>query len=90
MPGSDLGLQTNRQGKAAPEVLLDFQETDLLVHVKDHGIGIPEEEQRAIGITPGLVRLSVGVENFQDLIWDLEQALKAVGNVKKMALLDMA
>lgn len=43
--------------------------------------GIPEEEQRAIGITPALVRLSIGVENAQDLIWDLEQALQAV--VKK-------
>lgn len=40
--------------------------------------GIPEEEQRAIGITPNLVRLSIGVENVRDLIWDLEQALSTV------------
>ena len=33
------------EGKAAPELLLDFQESDFLVHVKDHGIGIPEVEQ---------------------------------------------
>jgi O-acetylhomoserine/O-acetylserine sulfhydrylase-like pyridoxal-dependent enzyme len=25
-----------------------------------------------------MVRLSVGVENYQDLIWDLEQALEQV------------
>jgi cystathionine beta-lyase/cystathionine gamma-synthase len=31
-----------------------------------------------MGITPGLIRLSVGVEYFEDLIADLKQALEAV------------
>jgi cystathionine beta-lyase/cystathionine gamma-synthase len=31
-----------------------------------------------MGITPGLVRISVGVEYYEDLILDLEQALTAV------------
>jgi cystathionine beta-lyase/cystathionine gamma-synthase len=35
-------------------------------------------ERRRLGITGGLVRLSVGVEHPEDLIWDLEQALAAV------------
>lgn len=39
---------------------------------------IPPEHQRAIGITPAMVRISVGVEHPQDLIADLEQALEAV------------
>ena len=30
---------------------------------------------RAAGISPGLIRLSVGVENVEDIIEDLEQAL---------------
>ncbi len=30
------------------------------------------EEQRASGVTPGLVRLSVGLENLQDILNDLE------------------
>ncbi len=34
-----------------------------------------EEENRAAGVTPGLVRLSVGLEHPDDLILDLEQAL---------------
>ena len=38
----------------------------------------PEEKSR-IGITPNLVRLSVGVEDADDLIWDIEQALDAIG-----------
>jgi O-acetylhomoserine (thiol)-lyase len=33
------------------------------------------EQQRATGVTPELVRLSVGIEDVQDLITDLDQAL---------------
>ncbi len=39
---------------------------------------VPAADQRKMGITPGLVRLSVGVEHFEDLIADLGQALDAV------------
>lgn len=34
-----------------------------------------EEEQKAAGITPDLIRLSIGVEGADDLIYDLDQAL---------------
>jgi O-acetylhomoserine (thiol)-lyase len=33
-------------------------------------------EQEAAGVTPELVRLSVGLEDVQDLIWDIDQALE--------------
>lgn len=36
---------------------------------------IPEEKRKEIGITDDLVRLSVGVEDIEDLITDLNQAL---------------
>ena len=36
---------------------------------------VPHEQRLAIGITDGLVRLSVGVEAAEDLIQDLDQAL---------------
>jgi methionine-gamma-lyase len=39
---------------------------------------IPAEDQARMGITPGLVRISVGVEHFEDIIADLGQALDAV------------
>lgn len=39
---------------------------------------VPDDEKRAIGVTPGLIRLSVGVEHVDDLIADLETALAAV------------
>jgi methionine-gamma-lyase len=37
---------------------------------------IPEHERQATGITEGLIRLSVGIEDVEDLIADLEQALR--------------
>ena len=39
-----------------------------------HG-SIPEEERLKIGITDSLIRLSVGIEDVEDLLEDLEQAL---------------
>ena len=37
---------------------------------------VPVENRKALGISDNLVRLSVGIEDLQDLLWDLEQALK--------------
>ncbi len=36
-----------------------------------------EEEQRAAGVTPDMIRLCIGIEHIDDLIADLEQALAA-------------
>jgi O-acetylhomoserine (thiol)-lyase len=36
---------------------------------------LSEEEQLATGVTPDYVRLSIGIEDFEDLQADLEQAL---------------
>ncbi|MDQ0114759.1 bifunctional cystathionine gamma-lyase/homocysteine desulfhydrase [Paenibacillus harenae] len=37
---------------------------------------IPKERRDALGITDGLIRLSIGIEDAEDLLEDLEQALK--------------
>ena len=42
----------------------------------------PEKELLAAGVTPGYVRLSVGIEHPDDIIADLKQALEASGGVK--------
>lgn len=36
---------------------------------------VPKEEKEKYGITDGLIRMNVGIENIQDIINDLEQAL---------------
>ena len=38
---------------------------------------LTEEERQAVGITPGLIRISVGLEDLRDVIADVEQALEA-------------
>ncbi len=41
-------------------------------------LSVPDDRRAALGITDNLVRISVGVEDPDDLIADFEQALKAV------------
>ncbi len=39
---------------------------------------LPESQKAALGITPGLIRLSVGLEDAEDLIEDLRHAIAAI------------
>lgn len=38
---------------------------------------LTEEAQASAGVTPGLIRLSIGTESIDDILYDLEQAIKA-------------
>ena len=38
---------------------------------------LSDEEQRAAGVSPEFIRLSVGIEDVEDILADLDQALKA-------------
>ena len=40
--------------------------------------GVPKEEREKAGITDGLIRMNVGIENLQDIVADLEQALDKI------------
>ncbi len=42
-------------------------------------LSVPPEERRRLGISEDLVRISVGIEDVEDLIADLDQALGAIG-----------
>jgi cystathionine beta-lyase/cystathionine gamma-synthase len=41
---------------------------------------ISAEQRQKMGVTEQLIRLSVGIENVNDLVGDLEQALAAVAS----------
>ena len=41
-------------------------------------LSVPDERKQALGITDNLVRISIGVEDAEDLIADFEQALDAI------------
>ena len=38
---------------------------------------LTEDEQRAAGVLPEMIRLSIGLEDVDDLVWDLDRALVA-------------
>jgi O-acetylhomoserine (thiol)-lyase len=39
---------------------------------------LTEEEQRAAGVLPEMIRLSIGLEDVDDILWDLDQALSGL------------
>ena len=39
---------------------------------------LPDDQKAALGITPGLIRVSLGLEDTGDLIADFTQALAAI------------
>jgi O-acetylhomoserine (thiol)-lyase len=39
---------------------------------------LSDEELAAAGVGPGMIRLSIGLETVDDLLWDLEQALASI------------
>ena len=41
-------------------------------------LSVPDERKAQLGITPNLVRISIGVEDADDLVADFENALRAV------------
>lgn len=59
-------------------VSLGGVESILSYPVKMSHACVPEEERLKQGITSGLVRLSVGIEDVDDLIEDIEQALNRI------------
>jgi methionine-gamma-lyase len=48
--------------------------------------GVPEPEKISLGITPNLIRLSIGIEHVDDLIRDINQALDFVPKPNKKAV----
>jgi O-acetylhomoserine (thiol)-lyase len=41
---------------------------------------LDEAQQRAAGVTPDMVRISVGLEHVDDILWDVDQALAAAAS----------
>lgn len=41
---------------------------------------IPKDRREELGITDGLIRISVGIEDVDDLLHDIKQGLSALAN----------
>ena len=37
---------------------------------------LSDEDQIAAGVTPDMIRISIGIENLDDILWDIDQALQ--------------
>ncbi|MBT8189010.1 MAG: cystathionine gamma-synthase family protein [Bacteroidia bacterium] len=57
------------------------QHPDTMTHA-----GVSPEDKEVLGITSSLIRLSVGIENHNDLIRDIDRALEAVVTEEAMTL----
>ncbi|HKI84457.1 MAG TPA: aminotransferase class I/II-fold pyridoxal phosphate-dependent enzyme, partial [Candidatus Krumholzibacteria bacterium] len=74
--GDEVGLTVCHETKVAREATsLGGVETLISMPYNSSHIQLTQEEREAVGIHPGCIRLSVGVEDAQDLIADLDQAL---------------
>ena len=40
---------------------------------------LDEAQQRSAGVLPDMVRMSVGIEHIDDILWDVDQALQKTG-----------
>jgi cystathionine beta-lyase len=59
-----------------PAVSLGGVETTICDSARTSHVKVSAEDRARLGITDGLLRLSVGIENVEDLIKDIDQALK--------------
>ena len=55
--------------------LAGVESTILSPYLTSHAL-LSQEERDAVGISNGLLRFSVGIESYKDLIFDIEQAIK--------------
>jgi cystathionine beta-lyase/cystathionine gamma-synthase len=72
--GAEQFLKKTKLPLIAPS--LGGVETLLTQPSKTSHVGLSQEERKRIGISDGLVRMSVGIENTNDIIEDLDQALR--------------
>ena len=46
---------------------------------------LAENRVEAAGVTPDMIRLSVGIESLDDILWDFDQALEKAAEKTRVA-----
>ena len=80
------GLSSYEAGKkllnflAIPSIAVSLGDPDTLIQhpASMTHASVPKEAREAAGITDGLIRMSVGLENVEDLIADFENAFASM------------
>jgi len=87
--GGVLSIRVKGGKEAAEQVINNLQLASHLANVGDAKTlviqpavtthqQLSEQEQIAAGVFPNLIRISVGIEHIDDIIWDFEQALEQI------------
>ncbi len=75
--GLDAGIKMmNKLQMCTRTVSLGTSDTLLCHPASMTHYGLSKEQREKFGITDGLIRMSIGIENVQDILVDLEQAVK--------------
>ena len=88
-PGAMIGFDVDNSESSAFKVLDSLKMIKLAVSLGSNEslaqhpysmthADVPDDEKKSIGISEGLIRLSVGIENCDDIIADLKQALSKI------------
>ena len=83
--GGDEAALRFLEGLTIPQVATSLGGVESLVSMPfntSHS-SLNDHQRELIGIRPGLVRLSVGIENAEDLLLDLDQALRAAASAQQ-------
>ena len=82
LPGGGQGLQSS-QGAAAAAVQACADQGHRLIEGVEERVQLllplaqAAAQQLAAGVRPDMVRISVGLEHIDDILWDVDQALAA-------------
>jgi methionine-gamma-lyase len=75
--GLDAGVKMmNKLQMCTRTVSLGTSDTLLCHPASMTHYGVSKEQREKFGITDGLIRMSIGIENLQDILMDLQQALE--------------
>ena len=75
MSGVSLESLGTLEGAVEHYITVGRVETTVNIHLNTEKSGHSEEQLQAAGIAPDLIRLSVGIEDVEDIIADIRQAM---------------
>jgi cystathionine beta-lyase/cystathionine gamma-synthase len=78
------GVETARRFVAGLQIIkllptLGGAETTVSIPALSSHFSLTEEERARAGVTPGLIRLSAGIEAAEDILDDLDRGVEAAG-----------
>jgi len=74
-PEEDMTTITKKSGSFTVNAYVGDAKTLVIHPASTTHRQLDESEQRAAGVLPEMIRLSIGLETLDDILWDIDQAL---------------